>query len=206
MRKMKGLFLLGALLIGVPSQAQAFDLGVVGALNVTSPRIAGSQFGSSVFSSAASFGFGALIDFGGNPLVGFELGALYIPRRFNTSTSGTSETLTMLEFPLMVRFYFPFVSFGAGAYYARGIGNVSSSTNGVANPDETYSDAGISQDDYGLTGSIALDIPVAPAISLVADARVLYAIANLSALSSTTPTDSLMLWDFQVLAGIKFEL
>ncbi|MBS1958211.1 MAG: outer membrane beta-barrel protein [Bdellovibrionales bacterium] len=98
----------------VATEAHASGMSLVGGLN----------YGLNKFSNAAGevkgglgFGGGILLDMGigGN---GFEVGALYLSRKFNTTVLGveTSSSNGYIEIPAMIRFG-TLTTFGVGAFY-----------------------------------------------------------------------------------------
>lgn len=182
----KALFL-PLFLMGI--QAQAASLSVVGAMNLNR---AGGTFTSSGLSiswgNTTTFGFGLLLSGEANPFVNIEAGLLYLPRRYEEQI--VERSLDTLEVPVVLRFSaLPVLSFAAGGYFARVVN---------ANATETFLD----QNDYGIVGSVAIRVPVAPTLGVLLDVRYLHGIANLD---KRAPNE-LERRDFQILAGLNFSI
>lgn len=191
-------------LASAPSaRAEMLSLSAVGALNVSSVSASNSA-ATTVYSAGTGFGFGALASMPIMPAFSIELGALYVPRKFSSTSSlvTTDFTLTQLEIPLVFRFTpLPLISFGLGGYLGLGLGNVHTAV-GSVKLDNSYEIAGISKTDLGLLASAAFRLPLAPTFGLLVDARYLMGLKN----SSTVAPTETKFRDFQLLAGVNFSL
>lgn len=192
----------GALLMSAPSFA--WDLGVVGGLNMSSPSIEQGNTSVSIDGKSA-MSYGVLISQSMPALVSFEVGALYVTRKFGVDVGGTSVSMTMkgVQIPVMARFkVLPMVTLGAGGFYNLGLGKVTEES-GSTSQDRDYSDEKIKKSDYGLVGGIQLKVPVLPSLDVVGDARYLLGLANVNDESNG---GSIKYHDFQVLGGVAFSL
>jgi hypothetical protein len=182
------------------SSAEAFDLGVVGAANMTMPTFGNSSVTYNT-SGQVTLGFGALVGF--DILKAFQLegAVLYIPRSYNNGLQTT--TFTMLEIPVVFRFTaLKFINFGAGVYYATGLGNYNIQVNTVSSSTAAdYTATGINRTDFGVLASVGLNIPLLPELKLLADLRYYLGLQNLYVNPSA---GTFNLRDLQLLAGIKF--
>jgi hypothetical protein len=192
------LFWLCALSV-VPSQASAFDLAAVGVLNFTGNSITPDPGAGS--SGKLGIGFGALAELEWLPMTSIQLGLLYLTRKSEAGV-GNEISVKGLQIPLMVRISpIDFVSVGGGAFYTIGMGDVTAK-NTVTNAEasSSFETAGISKSDVGLVLGAALKFPLAPTLSLLADARYLLGLKDVST-SAALETKT---HDFQVLLGLNF--
>ena len=210
-----GIAILGGLLGN--TSAQAFSLAVVGIDSITSQRVSSSSFsvsGVSVTSASqadSGLGFGALAGISVAPFIEFETGGLYVSRKYKSvlTTLGTPTTNSYsqhaLEIPLLLRVnLIPFVSVGAGAYYAIGMGDVSDN-NGTKTTTGSYSSFGLKSNDLGLQVSAAVHFPIMIATSLILDARYSYGLTDVNNNpSQTTPAITIKYCAIDVLLGLQF--
>ncbi len=186
-----------------PAISVATDLSLVGGSDIGMPTM--KINGASVPGKTnPTFGGGALLDFRLNMALGLQLGALYMPRSsINTSnTPNVTTTVDTLQVPVLLRIrLLPAVSLGAGAYYAFGIGNVTTTINGNSST-QSYAKANMTTSDYGLVGSLAVNLPLSQRVAFLVDARYLYGLQN----NSTTSNIKLNWADVQVLAGLMIHL
>src|SRR4051794_12233565 len=106
-------------LVAGASQAQAIQLGVLGAYNNSSASIENNT-SSTDTSSKSGFGGGLSLEFGLLPMLSLELDALYLPIGWSTQNSFSSKDTTYhaFQFPLLLRLNpAPLISFGIGPYY-----------------------------------------------------------------------------------------
>ena len=145
------------------------------------------------------YGGGLLIEFPFLSHFGFEIGGLYLQRVESDSTLSPTltTTATVLEVPVLLRIHLgQHFSFGAGGYYAYGLGNINYSDHTSG----TYQDLKMNAYDYGVVGSLGFALPLASTVSLIVDGRVTYGLSN----SSTAAGISSAYLDFQGLAGLRF--
>ncbi|MGK5086364.1 outer membrane beta-barrel protein [Bdellovibrionota bacterium FG-2] len=201
--------IMAILSITAAQPAHALELGVVGGLNHTNSTPTPATF---TFGAGNSYALGAFFDYGLATGIGMEIGAFLANRKLTASTTltinGVSQTFSgdmsynTYQFPLLLRFTaLPFLSFGAGGYYAMGTGNVTETVGGVPLPvPATFAEVGLKTSDYGLEGNARFRLPILPLFGLIVDARYLYGLADTSA----SPDVKLNTRDFQALAGIQF--
>lgn len=197
--------------VGVTS-ASAFELGVEGGLSIHSPGLTINSGGATTptLGSKTNITYGVFA--GTSALPGFQLesGLMLIPRRF-TETDQTGiiadTKFNNLVVPVMVRFtLLPMISIGGGAYYAMGTGQISTTitpaggTAGAEVLSDFDSNGGIKKSGYGALASARLDLPMAPLVSLLLDARYLMDLSDRSGDSS----ESLKGKDLQILTGLSF--
>lgn len=188
--------------------AQAFELGVLGGLHFTNIEVSPAP-ASTTYSSTGSPAFGAFIETSMVPLIGFELGAFYVPRKYKSSVSTTKTdatvSLTQFQIPALIRLHLiPFLSFAAGGYYAHSLGDVHvEGTAGTTpiNQDQTYDVSNLSQNEFGILGSVRLEIPILPLFNIMFDARYLRELKNLNTAANS---DTTKLHGTQFLAGASF--
>jgi hypothetical protein len=198
------LFALVALSL-LPAQAQAFDLAAVGVLNLSGTSIdpdpAGTEEGGKL-----GIGFGALAEMEWLPMIGIQFGLLYVKRTTTVTGPGLDSQLSanMLQIPVMVRISpIDFVSVGAGGYYAFAAGDLTARDNVTGLEVSTpFDSTNVSKSDVGLILGAALKFPIAPTLSLLADARYLLGLKDLDTTGATTSRTR----DFQFLVGLNFGL
>lgn len=198
---MKHLIFLFALLVASP--AYALNFSAVGAVNMSEPKVAGTEY-----NSANGFGYGGLIEFGLVPFFAMEIGALSLPRNYEYSTvvptiSTVNVKMRMLQVPVIFKAYLGnIVSVGLGGYWAKyknaiaydttyPSGNTSTST-------QTLNQANHSQTDFGLATSLAFYLPLAPGAKILIDGRYTIGVKDNNTGSGTTTYN-----DMQLLAGLR---
>lgn len=175
--------------------------------------VGGGSLSNAVFTPAVGFttsshslalGGGVVVDYRLAKKLELEVAFLYLPRGYAKQAFGqpaAETTLTTFQGSVVIKTrLLPFFSLGAGGYYARGLGAVStSSTAGVTTEDLGLT---IKADDYGLVAAMVVDIRIIPYLDIVMHGRYLLGMQNASAAAGTTLT----LNDLQVLAGLRFNL
>ena len=188
--------------------SQAFELGVLGGLHYSTLTVDPAVTGDS-YSSPSAPAFGVFIETSMVPLIGFELGAFYVPRKYSVhSLTGNSDVtygLTQFQIPALVRLHLiPFLSFGVGGYYAHSLGDIQadSTVGGVTTSRSiTYDSVNYSQNEFGLLGSVRFEVPILPLLNIMADARYLRDLKNINTASNSI---TLKLHGVQVLVGASF--
>ncbi|NUM89149.1 MAG: hypothetical protein HUU37_08095 [Bdellovibrionales bacterium] len=155
------------LLLASPS-AHAIKLSVAGAMNYAKPETAGN------YEAKSATGYGAFLEFGFiPPLIGLELGALQLTRKY--ATTAGSETITSFkgyQYPVLLRANLGFLSFGLGGYWMQYKGSVSreSPQSGVATS-STFADSNLTTSDFGLASSLRLSVDLAPLFRVFGEGR-----------------------------------
>ena len=191
------------------SNAFAIEFKALGGVSLMKPYESGGPGIS--FSNKTGTAFGAAVGFRLAPVLGLELGAMYDMRKFDAKLAGI-ETITKqnyLEIPLMLRVNLPFISFGAGPYYATALGDVNAAEvapDGTVGPyvSSTYAQELRKKSEFGFVGSVALKFHLAPTVSFLVDGRYLQSINNFNddPADRDTVTDT---WKgFQLLGGLSF--
>lgn len=178
-------------------------LSVVGAVNSSKVDVDVGGVSATGLSSKTGFGGGALLEFSAAPMLGIELGALYVLKKYGDSV-GTELTYPYFQVPLVFRLHLGrYVSVGAGGYYAMGVGDVKSKLSGsTVELSSSYDAAGFKKSDYGVTGSFALHLPLGMMTSLLIDGRYNYGLANVL---KTAPANTNYKWrEMQGLIGLTF--
>jgi hypothetical protein len=184
-------------------QAQAARLSLVGLANSTSPNSPGVEY-----SSETSYGVGLLLESRLVPMFGFEIGALYAPRKYSLATAvptATNVTYTgkTYEFPAALRIHLGRnFSLGFGGYYAMSKGDVQQQTTSAAGSSTqsvTYASQNQTDSDYGLLGSIQAGFRLTPLTHLVFDARYLMGLKNNSTIAGSDRKYN----DLELLAGLQ---
>jgi hypothetical protein len=181
--------------------ASAFEITPVGAVQVSA--LASPPDYSSGWGWAYGGIFGQFI----RPDISIEFGFLYARRKSNQGVSPTSTySYNYDEFPLVVRVQpvGSHFSFAAGAYYAHAVGNIQITSANVSGASyQSYEDAQISRQDYGVTGGIGIRWPIAKRISFYGDGRFIYGFKNID----NSGGQGLRWRDyFQGLAGLSFSI
>ncbi|MGZ3695692.1 MAG: outer membrane beta-barrel protein [Bdellovibrionota bacterium] len=194
--------LLALLFTASPAHAMRFSL--VGAANMSEPKVAGTEY-----TAANGFGYGGLLEFGIMPFFTMELGALSLPRKYEYGTvvpvaGHTTVRLKMLEVPLVFKAYLGHaLSLGVGGYYAKYKGDITYETTDAFGQtsitSKTLAEANHSASDYGLVTSVGLYFPLAPLTRIIVDGRYTLGIKDNNIGAGTTTYN-----DLQVLAGIRF--
>ncbi len=193
------------ILIGSSSPVHAFELGFIGGYNSNSPSI--SNAGVDATTSGSS---------------GYELGAYFSQALVNkfsieidtilehksyvlgSSSTGTTYSLNDFQIPVFARYsIIPLFNVGLGLYWSSSFGSVSTN-NGTSSTtfSQSYSAAGLSETDFGLTTSIQARIPVTPVNRLILDVRYNFGLSNLS----TDSANSYKSRELCFLAGFSFGL
>ena len=182
--------------------SSAFDVTVLGGLNMASPSI--SVLGANATTTGSTgIALGALIDHNVIPLLlNVELGAFYQQDRFvvnGYTPVGSTNQMNNIRIPLLARFVMlPFVSAGFGPYYMFAMGDYS-----VGATSLSYSASPFSSSEFGLDGDLRVQFPILPTLGVVLDAQYLLGLSE----RGTTPTAvSYKTHDIQILAGINFIL
>ena len=153
MRKIFGSLFLVSLFLNY-SQAEAARISFVGAANSSEAKESGTDY-----SGVTGYGGGVLIETRLLPMLGFEFGALYLPRKFKTdTTSPLDATVTsegkMYEFPVLLRAHLGrILSFGLGGYYASATGQITTQTktgNVTATNHYSFAEANQTTSDFGI--------------------------------------------------------
>jgi hypothetical protein len=195
--------LLLCLLIAFTSQAQGARLSLVGVANSTSPNSPGVEY-----SSETSYGVGVLLESRLVPMFGFEIGAIYAPRKYSLATAvpnatNVTNTGKMFEFPAAFRFHLGRnFSLGFGGYYAIAKGEVQQETTSAAGASKqsvSYASQNQTESDFGLLGSIQASFRITPLTHLVFDARYLMGLKN----NSTVAGGDRKYNDLELLAGLQ---
>jgi hypothetical protein len=190
--------------ISFGSIAQAgIRLSAVGAGSTTRPMVK-SVTGTTFNLWKYGYGGGLLGEIGIGPRFGFELGAFYSLRKFGMTVSGTDFDMSAYyaEVPVLVRYWLGrYIGLGAGGYVASGVGDMRVATGGVS-AISTFGDNSFKRVDYGLVGSLQIDIPMGSSAGLIFDGRYQYGLANV--LDGAAAGSSIKYTDIVGLVGIRF--
>lgn len=194
--------------VSLASKAQAFELGVLGGLHYTHVMLEPAAPGVNYISKGVPT-FGAFIETSMVPLIGFELGAFFAPRKYRATVDSTqtdvTTSLTQFQIPVMIRFHFlPFLSIAAGGYYAHSMGDIHTegkSFNIPVTQDSTYDSQFLSQNEFGVLGSARFEFSILPTLNLLVDARYLRELKNLNMASTTR---AVKFHGTQILVGASF--
>ncbi len=193
---------LSCFLFAAPANAARFSL--VGVANSSEPNEPGTEY-----SGKAGYGAGLLLEFKLMPLIGFELGALMMPRKYEYSSvvptsSKTTLSSKVYQFPALLRMHLGrLFSLGVGGYYAKANGDISSDTksdSGSSSQSLTYAARSQTSTDYGALASLALYMRLAPVTYLTFDGRYAMGMKN----NSTAAGGDRKFNDMQLLAGLQF--
>ncbi len=165
----------------------AGSAGLLGVLNFSNASTTTTLTAPTAPSGASSFGFGGFLRGSGPATV--EVDVLYMPRKLSNGTA-TDFTMNVLEVPLFFRFTgIPFVSLGAGGYYALRLGT----------PTGAGTTTNFGSHDFGLMAAAGFEIPIGP-VGLLAEARYLFGLADMGA-----PTSGSLRWrNLEFAFGVKF--
>jgi hypothetical protein len=198
------LFILAsAFFMTVPSaKADFIKVGAMVGATDTSANISTSTSSTST-SSKFGLGLGAMVEFPLMPLLRLEVDALLVTQSY--TALGTDTTHKYLQVPVLLRLTaLPIINVGVGAFYAAGLGSISTTPSGsTVSVDRDYSVAGLKKSDFGIMASVAADWSVAPLIALFADIRYQIGLMNLVEVPGATDSS----FKFNVLslyAGVKF--
>jgi hypothetical protein len=195
--------ILALLLLILSPAAEAARMSLVGVANSSTPHTPGVEY-----TGETSYGAGILLEGRFVPMVGFEIGAIYAPRKFSYSTAVPQTTTVtssakVYEFPAALRFHLGRVfSLGFGGYYAMAKGNITqetSSASGSSTQNVTFASQSQVDSDYGLLGSAQLAFRFTPLTHLVFDARYLLGLKNNSTIAGSDRKYN----DFELLAGLQ---
>lgn len=186
----------------------AWDLGVSGQLNMTTPRVDGAQTGTS-YSGRSDLGVSFFGIYDITPMTSIESGLAYTPygvtQKIDNTDYKITQTWNVLQIPLIARYNFsPWMSVGAGAYYGWSINNADQDyeyyrtlkQQGNTNLDLPSS----ARKDYGALASVRWTPDGPPKSKFLVEYRYLYGLKNMSALSGRTEKYSHM----QIMAGLIF--
>lgn len=190
-----------------PREARAFGLDLLGGLNRSQPSVSSPGLTDLTTKAGSTATYGAFLDFRLDRAFSLETGVQVLPRTYVTDVpsllTGYTSTIRYLEVPLLLRFNaLPLLSFAAGGYFAQGIGDtelvgrVGGTQIAVI---QSIESASIRKQDYGLLGSVRIELPLAPAIRLLVDGRYLYGLRNVD-----TSGGSLKWRDLQLMGGLGF--
>ncbi len=192
------------MMISIPS-AQAMRFSLVGVANSSEPNEPGTEY-----SGRPAYGAGLLLEFRLMPAIGFEVGALYMPRKYDYNTAVPTSTKTtlsgkMYEFPVLLRMHLArLFSLGVGGYYAKAAGQISGETQtegaGTTTQAFTYAARNQTETDYGALVSLALYMRMAPLTYFTVDGRYAMGMKNTSTIAGSERKYN----DMQLLAGLQF--
>ncbi len=185
-----------AVLLCVAQPAQAMDLKLFVGYALPGANISGAGMTGGTLSSSLAYGFG--FDLTISKSLGVDFGGTYAARGFTVTDSTTAVTSTLttqsFQFPIFFRvYYLKFISFGVGGYFSYAL------SGGTVTPAPVVSGT-MSQDDWGLIGSVSMKIKLLPFLSAIADVRYLYSLENISQYASFSAN----VRDIQCLGGIQF--
>ena len=208
-----------------PSHVHAAKISVVGAGEIsklTSDPSTTSVAGvSTTFSSASkqSYGLGMLLGMSVGPVIELESGLLLINRKYQLTTAANGKNQTdsyaqkAVQLPLLLRLHLGnLLSVGAGGYVAVGTGSVVDNNDGgfTGQPKTTtgtYATQSIKNKDFGVMASAAINLPIAPMVSILFDARYILDLSDVNASpTSSSPPVSHKYQDAQFLLGLQFGL
>lgn len=199
---MRLLFAILCLLATAP-EARAARITLAGVANSSEPREPGTEY-----TAKPGYGGGLLLEMRMMPALGFELGALVMPRAYE-STDVAANTTTrysakIYQFPALLRMHLGrFLSFGVGGYFARAAGDISTETKssaGTSAQSTTYTARNQTTSDFGALASLALYFRMAPLTHLTFDGRYAMGMKN----NSTVAGSDRKFNDMQLLAGLQF--
>ncbi len=151
--------------------AHAIKLSVAGLGNFAKPEGTGNQ------EAKMGKGYGAFLEIGFLPMIGLELGALQLERKYAEKNGAGAEVTTSFrgnQFPALLRANLGFISFGLGGYYMKYQNSVTreQNNNGVITGSTlSYSAAGLTTTDFGLASSLRLTMELAPFFKLFGEGR-----------------------------------
>lgn len=199
---MRSLFMILCLLALAPA-AQAARITLAGVANSSEPREPGTDY-----TAKPGYGAGLLLEVRMMPALSLELGALVMPRAYESSDAlagtTTKYSAKIYQFPALLRMHLGrFLSFGAGAYFARAAGDITTetkSTAGTSSQATTYTARNQTTSDFGALASLALYFRMAPLTYLTFDGRYAMGMKN----NSTVAGSDRKFNDMQLLAGLQF--
>jgi hypothetical protein len=196
-------------LVALTQSAQAaVRISFVGNLTYSDQEF--SRLGSTTLSSSPKMapGGGMLFDFSLGDRASLEIGALFTTRSADVTrvvplgTQKFSVTSHHAEVPVLIRLWAnPLLNFGAGGYYAYGLGKIHrGNISGTSTSDFSFGDFDQSRREWGLVGSVAIHIPASNLIDILLDGRYYYSMTD-----SNTSNISMQFRDIQGLMGIVFK-
>lgn len=191
---MRKISILAVLLSFVSTTAFAVELGFMGGMNYSG---ASTNTTSTTIENKASFAAGVLASehfIESMPELSIEGGLFYASRAWEFS--GIDVGAGYLEVPVTAQYWFiPQLSAGAGGYFGYGMGDVS-----VGTATASFTDSSMKRADYGLLGNLAFKQSIAENMSLLASARYMFGLANMSDVASVTNNYRNM----QFMAGVGY--
>ena len=165
------------------------------------------------FSQSSGLGYtlGVLLAYSPVAALDLETGVIFSHHKVNYSDAfpgqvgSASVTYNNFQFPVVVRYGFlPFLSAGAGLYYARSVGplTLNSTIPGVSSSTTSFKTALTNSNDYGFVFNARATAPLAMGMSAFLDARYLLGLLNLN--QDGNPNDNYDNRELQLLAGIGF--
>lgn len=190
-------------LLANASDSQAARITLAGVANSSEPREPGTEY-----TAKPGYGAGLLVEVRMLPLLGLELGALVMPRTYESSDAlagtTTKYSAKIYQFPALLRMHLGrFLSFGAGGYYTRAAGDITTETKspaGTSSQATTYTARNQTTTDFGALASLALYFRLAPLTHLTFDGRYAMGMKN----NSTVAGSDRKFNDMQLLAGLQF--
>ena len=193
------------------SEAKAevnFFLTVVGTSNLASLIDTSANASSFSNSSAFGFGFGGEIEARFGSSFGIE-GGLFLQSKNIYLTQLSSDSTSLVSYPyivtpLQVRFWINnLIGIGLGGYSALGLGNIVNSAGGVS-VTSTYSGSNTKSYDYGLVGSVAVNLVLNPWVAATGEIRYLFGLCDINSPPSSSGATH---WrDLQAFVGFRFNL
>jgi len=215
MKKMKFLGTLIAVTAFVVSgqRASAGEFGVLGGLSIFQPSMSYVSTSETVVTKGStSSAFGVFYVSPLSLMFNLEIDALYVSKKAEFVYAGllsADETFSYnaIQIPVILRasiLPMGLLSVGAGAYYEIGMGSITDTDNVAGTSGtESYSTAGIKNNDFGLLGTVKVQIPIMPRTRILIDARYLYGLSEMSTAPSSYSIKDRYL---QVFAGLGFYL
>ncbi|MEK6707073.1 MAG: outer membrane beta-barrel protein [Bdellovibrionota bacterium] len=157
------------------------------------------------YAAKLSYGGGFLFEIMMGKRVGFELGGLYLLRKFDATANSSTVTFEsqIIQVPAVFRFHLSRVfSLGLGGFASSGIGNVKATAAGTS-VNQSYGNSGIKNLDYGVLGSLGIGIPLGAKTTFIFDGRYQYGLSNV-ALNAAETASSFKHTDIIGFAGFMF--
>jgi hypothetical protein len=200
------LFLVLLVAPGIKAQANYFEINAVGALNASAPSELKNGT-SQGWTGNTTSGMGLLVatNLGSSPF-DLETGAIYLNETSARIDSGNKvNRITLrLQIPLLIRYHFDErMALGIGGYAGIGQGSVITETNGTGVLN-SYSDAGIKLQDYGLLLSARASLKILEQWYFIIDGRYQHGLSNLSQIPPGTAGDYINSRAFQANLGISY--
>jgi len=134
----------------------------------------------------SAYGGGFLLEFPLSPYVGLELGALYVPKKFELSITNASPAYdwnqtveyNTLRVPLALKVRVSrYFNIGLGGYFAQGFGTVLSTASDGTSSRDGFKESYMKTSDYGLLGTATIVVPMGGAAFLLG-AQYAYGLAD----------------------------